>query len=222
MERIRYVIRKAVANQRRLQAQSRHAKSAVWAQSWTSRGRQAASDRYGRSTDFTNPRRSGGGLQTTRTAWSWTLMDVELIDGRLRFGQRLIVSFHRTLRLPEDSAPIRCRRVSGCCGLNSPTAMLALPISWFRSIGARPCGSVFCRRLEAECGEGQRGWHQRCFRAIGRADALMTTELYGLSRSTLDRWLQHWRRRHPPVRRHATGRRLWARSRHPRGRKRRP
>jgi hypothetical protein len=31
-------------------------------------------------------------------------MDVELIDGRLRFGERLVVSFHRTLRLPEDSS----------------------------------------------------------------------------------------------------------------------
>ena len=29
-------------------------------------------------------------------------MNVDLIDGRLRFGERLVVSFHRTLRLPDD------------------------------------------------------------------------------------------------------------------------
>lgn len=31
-------------------------------------------------------------------------MNVDLIGGRLRFGERLMVSFHRTLRLPEDSS----------------------------------------------------------------------------------------------------------------------
>lgn len=30
------------------------------------------------------------------------IVNVELIDGRLRFGPRLVVSFHRTLRVPED------------------------------------------------------------------------------------------------------------------------
>ena len=32
-------------------------------------------------------------------------MDVTLLDGRLRFGARLVVSFHRTLRLPEAGGP---------------------------------------------------------------------------------------------------------------------
>ena len=30
-------------------------------------------------------------------------MNVDLVNGRLRFGERLLVSLHRTLRLPEDS-----------------------------------------------------------------------------------------------------------------------
>jgi hypothetical protein len=31
-------------------------------------------------------------------------MEVELIGGQIRFGERLVVSFHRTLRLPEDGS----------------------------------------------------------------------------------------------------------------------
>jgi hypothetical protein len=31
-------------------------------------------------------------------------VNVDLMDGRLRFGERFVVSFHRTLRLPDDSS----------------------------------------------------------------------------------------------------------------------
>jgi len=78
---------------------------------------------------------------------------VDFIGGRVRFGERLMVSFHRTLRLPEDSSTYPLPPGLGLLQviMQSETGV-DKPNFLGRFIGARPLARLLCLSLEAECG----------------------------------------------------------------------